>query len=79
MQDRQGDYKDALPNIQAGVDSNPRLAEGRYHLAMVYKALGDTSAARAELRYAVLLDRGYADAERELAALPAALTKPPLS
>lgn len=70
VQYRLGDFHDALLNIQKGVNSNPRLAEGRYHLAMVYKALGNTAAARIELSYAVRLSQGYAAAQRELQTLP---------
>ncbi len=72
VQYRMGDYKNALVNVQQGVNSNPRLAEGRYHLAMVYKALENTAAARIELRYAVGLSQGYAAAQRALASLPPA-------
>ncbi len=70
VQYRLGDYKNALINVQDGVSASPRLAEGRYHLAMVYKALGDTEAARTEFGYAVHLSQDYADAKRELASLP---------
>lgn len=71
---RQGDFKSALVNVQKGVNANPRLAEGRYHLAMIYKALGNTDAARMELSYAVNLNPGYADALREIKNLPEAKT-----
>lgn len=70
IQYRLGDFKNALVNVQKGVYSNPRTPEGRCHLAMVYKALGNIDAARMELGYAVKLNPGYADALQALNALP---------
>lgn len=72
VQYRMGDYKSALLNLQQASGANPREAESRYHLAMVYKALDNTEAARVELTHATLLSKGYAEAARELASLPKA-------
>lgn len=72
VQYRMGNYKSALLNLQQASGANPREAESRYHLAMVYKALGNTEAARVELTHATLLSKGYTDAARELKALPPA-------
>lgn len=66
VQYRLGDYKSALINLQQASGANPREAESRYHLGMVYKALGNTEAARVELTHATLLSKGYAAASREL-------------
>jgi tetratricopeptide (TPR) repeat protein len=72
IQYRQADFKNALINLQKGLNANPRTPEGRYHLALTYKALGDTDSARTELSYALKLSPDYADAKRELAVLPSA-------
>lgn len=72
VQYRRGDYQNALVNLQQANGAIPRQAESRYHLGMVYKALGNTEAARVELTHATLLSKGYADAARELASLPKA-------
>lgn len=69
VQYRMGDYKSALINLQQASGANPREAESRYHLGMVYQALGNTEAARVELTHATLLSKGYAAASRELGML----------
>lgn len=69
VQYRMGQYNDALANLQRAASLDPREAENRYHLGMTYKALGDTDSARAELTYATLLSKGYADAGHELESL----------
>ena len=70
VQYRQGDYKDAEQNLQEAADGDPREAELRYHLGMVYIAEGKTDAARAELGHAVLLSSSYAAAQQALDSLP---------
>ena len=69
VQYRMGDYPNALANVQAAINVIPREAGERYHLGMIYKALHQPDAARAELTHATLLAQGYADAQRELNAL----------
>ena len=71
VQFRMGNYKDAVSTLQGAVFDSPRQAESRYHLAMAYKALGQTDAARVEFRHAVQLSVGYAAPIKELAALSA--------
>lgn len=73
VQYRQGDYKNAGQNLQEAANVDPREAELRYHLGMVYKAEGKTDAARAELGHAVLLVKGYAAAQQALDSLPKAV------
>ena len=70
VQYRQGDFKNAAQNLEQAAALLPREAETRYHLGMVYTALGQTEAARAELGHAVLLSEGYAAAEAAQKALP---------
>lgn len=79
VQYRMGDYQDALINLQQASGANPREAESRYHLGMVYKALGNTEAARVELTHATLLSKGYAAASRELEMLSKAPATPKAS
>ena len=74
VQYRMGDYRSALNNLQQASAANPRQAESRYHLGMVYKALGNTEAAGVEFTHATLLSKGYADATRELELLSKAPT-----
>lgn len=69
VQYRSGDAKDALSNIQAAVSGDPREPVERYHLGMVYLALGQPNAARAELTHAIQLAPGYADAQSALTSL----------
>ena len=69
VQYRQGDLADALSNIQAAVNIDPRQAEERYHLGMVYKALHKPDAARAEFTHAALLSQGYKAPQVELSRL----------
>ncbi|MBV9851846.1 MAG: tetratricopeptide repeat protein [Armatimonadetes bacterium] len=71
VQYRQGDYQDALDNLQAAVNADPREAEERYHLGMVYEALNQPDAARAEFTHAALLSQGYQAPRIELARLKA--------
>ncbi len=70
VQYRQGDFKNAAQNLEQAAALTPREAETRYHLGMVYTALGETDAARAELGHAVLLSQDYAAAEAARKALP---------
>ncbi len=70
VQYRLGDYPAALSNLQQAMNADPREAENRYHLGMVYQKLAQPEAARAELSRALLLSPGYADAVAALAALP---------
>ncbi|MDQ2686265.1 MAG: tetratricopeptide repeat protein [Armatimonadota bacterium] len=77
VQYRMGDYQSALINLQQASEANPREAESRYHLGMVYKAQGNTEAARVELTHATLLSKGYAAASRELEMLSKAPAAPP--
>lgn len=79
VQYRMHDYKGALLNLQQASGASPREAETRYHLGMVYKALGNTDAARVELTHATLLTKGYADAARELEMLSKAPATAPTS
>lgn len=72
VQYRQGDFKDAAQNLEQAAALLPRQAETRYHLGVVYAALGEPEAARAELGHAVLLSQNYAAAEAALKALPPA-------
>ncbi len=72
IQYRQGDFKNAAQNLEQATALMPRQAETRYHLGMVYTALGETDAARAEMGHAVLLSQGYAAAEAAQKALPPA-------
>ncbi len=72
VQYRQGDFKNAAQNLEQAAALLPREAETRYHLGMVYTALGEPDAARAELGHAVLLSQDYAAAEAALKALPPA-------
>ena len=69
VQYRQGDLADAQRNIQAAVSIDPRMAEERYHLGMVYEALHQPDAARAEFTHAALLAQGYAAPQLELSRL----------
>jgi tetratricopeptide (TPR) repeat protein len=71
---RQGAFQNALPNSQSAVSADPRQPEERYHLGMIYAALKEPDAARAELTQAVNLMPGYAAAQTALAALPASTT-----
>ncbi len=72
VQYRQADYADALANAQTAVSLDPREPEERYHLGMIYAALHQPVAARAELTHAADLEPGYAAAKAALAALPPA-------
>ena len=69
VQYRQNDLPDALSNIQAAVNIAPRNAEERYHLGMVYEALHQPDAARAEFTHAALLAQGYAAPQQQLSLL----------
>ena len=77
VQYRMGDDKDALGNIQSAVSIYPRLAEERYHLGMVYEALHQPDAARAEFTHAALLAQGYAAPRLELSRLKETAPAPP--
>ena len=77
VQHRQGDDKDALTNIQAAIAITPRVAEERYHLGVVYEALHQPDAARAEFTHAALLSHGYAAAQQELSRLNQTAPAPP--
>lgn len=76
VQYRMGTYKEAEQNLQQAASAQPRLAEIRYHLGMVYAAEGKTDAARAELGHALLLSQGYAEAKQALDRLPKAGAPP---
>ena len=77
VQYRQGDVPDALGNIQSAVNVYPRQAEERYHLGMVYEALHQPDAARAEFTHAALLAQGYAAPRLELGHLKETTPAPP--
>ncbi|BDI28335.1 hypothetical protein CCAX7_003860 [Capsulimonas corticalis] len=65
VQYRQGNYQAALMSLMDAVAGAPDVAEIRYHLAMVYLAMGNAFAARTELRHALLLHPDYADAQTQ--------------
>lgn len=60
---RQGDYNEALADIQKSVDLDEREPETRYHLAMVYLALRNKPEAKAEVQRILQLAPEYADAK----------------
>jgi len=62
IQYRMGDYADAEENSELSVDDTPSIPDTRYHLAMIYEALGKTDAAKVELSHALLINPSYADA-----------------
>ncbi|MEO7716098.1 MAG: tetratricopeptide repeat protein [Capsulimonas sp.] len=65
VQYRQGDYKNALANLMDAAAGMPDESEIRFHLGMVYLAMGDKFAARTELRHAILLHPDYVEAEEQ--------------
>jgi tetratricopeptide (TPR) repeat protein len=52
---RRGEYKEALSLLEDAAQQLPNLALVRYHLAMTYKAAGDSTKAAAELNRALQL------------------------
>jgi len=65
VQYRLGDYADAEQNSELAVGTLPTIPEIRYHLAMIYAALGKTDGAKVEINHALLLNPSYADAIAE--------------
>ena len=71
---QEGNDKAALPYCQVAANGIPELADGTYHLAAIYEALGDTENATKAYTHLAALEPLNADAKTGLARM--AVKKP---